>query len=396
MNTRTTTDDPDSNRKVINQHEKQPLKGTEAFPITVTYALSVMVGLGTLLAVVWISLTKALLGFSSYIIAFAIVAVFFLIGWGIPEGESPIPWLKNGAKFYTSKPRKRSVHGETDDERTQTITDISGFHSSEGVFERPDGTLFTVIQVRGADLSPMTASTDRRRARSDEFAAAILKLDRDEVIEFFSAARTVQPTQFKAQYDESIQHPNIKRNPGIKAVVQSYREDIPKQLRGKSTAIRGYYAVVQASTSDVREETDGVLANIGSLHWTIKGLTDIIHGALTEAYTDDEIREKQLNLIKRRRSAAINALTSIEGCTASELDIEEIANVIEEFWTGHRTHYTGDRFAQHGLPIVVGERRPNQDDIPDGLSATGHPPGGAVAATRNGHGNDASDNGDNQ
>jgi hypothetical protein len=322
------------------------IQGTEDWPIDPAVADVKAVGLAGLFglaAVAGLPSDYQVLGwtFLGVLLAASLVVVYLT-----PDDREPLGWLRAIGRFKR-RPKRLTQHAENETERTQTLTQIERTLPICGAVKRRDGTLVGLVEVEGADMA--LAEMEAWSAAGSGFEDLADALD--GAFEVFSPARTVEPGRLAKGYVGRELDEDVRENPTLSALIETYQRELPREFRERGTAVRRFYVVVWVTEDEVRRQDHGALAARADLP-IIGGLIRRVGLARREA-TDAEIETRQKSILSARKRAVENGVASIEGCSAAPVDAEHFAAVLTEYWTGVRTDHDGKPAPKTSLPVVT-------------------------------------------
>jgi hypothetical protein len=352
MATQPRSDGSERYRRVLDGFGRGSIQGTEDLPIDPTVEDAKTLGLALAVALAFLSAPGPL----PILIAAAGLSFAggFLLVYLAPSDRSPHKWLYAIFQFKTS-PSRLTQHGNSPEERTQTLTGIERVLPGFGAVKRRNGTLVGMLEIEGRDMAlAETAEWEAAASGFENLAESI-----DSGFEIYSPARTIDPGKFAKVYRGREIDPDVKRNPALSRLVETYQQDLRDEFGRRGTAVRQFYVVVSVSEAEVRREDHGVLAKLADL--PVVGAPVRRVGLARRGPTDAEIEVRQKSILSARKRAVRNAVASIEDCETGEVDGEHLTGVIKEYWTGIRTQKSGRPVPKHTLPVVtVGEPDENE------------------------------------
>jgi hypothetical protein len=266
-----------------------------------------------------------------------------------PSDQTPIGWVRAIVQFQR-RPKRLTQHADRKEERTQPITGLDRVLPISGALRRDDGAIVGMIEVEGRDMA--LAEIDAWRAAGKGFEDLADALDGG--FDVFSPARTIEPGRLAGGYIGRQFDDDVRNSETLSALVETYQRELPREFRQRGTSVRQFYVVVWVTEREVRREDHGMLAKLADLS-CVGGLIRRVGLARCEA-SDAEIRTRQKSILSARKRTVENSVASIEGCTASVVDGEHFAAVLQEYWTGVRTPHDGKPVPNTTLPVVtVGE-----------------------------------------
>ena len=286
-----------------------------------------------------------------------------VLGWGVlgvlltaslvvvylcPDDRTPLGWLRAIIRFQRS-PKRLTNHADRAEERTQSLVGIERMVPIHGMARRTDGALVGLVEIEGRDMA--LAETSAWEAAGEGFENMAEALDGG--FEVFSPARTVDPGRIAKGYVGRELDEDVRENPTLAALIETYQEDLPAELNRRGTAVRRFYVVVWVTESEVRRQDHGTLAKLADVP-LLGGVIRRVGLARREA-SDAEINARQKSILSSRKRAVRNGLAGIEDVETSEVDSEHFAAVLTEYWTGVRTDHSGKRVPNTSIPVVKAE-----------------------------------------
>ena len=322
------------------------IQGTEDWPIDPAVADVKAVGLAGLFglaAVAGLPSDYQVLGwaFLGVLLAVSLVVVYLT-----PSDQTPIGWVRAIVQFQR-RPKRLTQHADRKEERTQPITGLDRVLPISGALRRDDGAIVGMIEVEGRDMA--LAETDAWEAAGKDFEDLADALDGG--FDVFSPARTIEPGRLAGGYIGRQFDDDVRNSETLAALVETYQRELPREFRQRGTSVRQFYVVVWVTEHEVRREDHGALGKLADLPY-VGGLIRRVGLARREA-SDTEIRTRQKSILSARKRTVENSIAAIEGCTASEIDGERFAAVLQEYWTGVRTPHDGKPVPNTTLPIVT-------------------------------------------
>ncbi|WP_224338244.1 hypothetical protein [Haloprofundus halobius] len=268
-----------------------------------------------------------------------------------PSHKSPHEWLTDMIKFSQTEHTKTAV-AESPAKQPDSLTQVKRFLPVSNLVERTDGNLVAALQVSPANLS--LATDQEWEAVANSFGSMLNALDFD--IQIHSTARPVEPERITAGYRERLDDPDVVENPALGDIIRVYREKFPAEFVSRGTCVREYHILIPVSIHEVQLAERGAISKLSTLP-VIGGCIRIL-GAESTQLTYEEIRERQKEEVERRLRAVESGIRDLEGCEVERVSADELAALLEEYWSGERTHYGPSSGQQNerirSVPIVTG------------------------------------------
>nr|WP_233340510.1 hypothetical protein [Haloprofundus sp. MHR1] len=276
-----------------------------------------------------------------------LTAVFVFV---TPSHKSPQQWLADMIRFSRAEHTKTAVEGSPA-KQTNSLTQVNRFLPVPNLVERTDGNLVAALRVSPANLS--LATDEEWDAMANSFGSVLNALDFD--LQIHSTARAVEPERITASYRKRLDEPDVVENPALGDIIRVYREKFPAEFESRGTCVREYHVLIAVSIRDVQLADRGALAKLGSLP-IIGGCIRIL-GAESTQLTHEEIHERQKEELERRLRAVESGIRDLEGCDVERVSADELSALLEEYWSGERTHYrssAGQRNERvRSIPVVT-------------------------------------------
>ncbi|MDS0243745.1 MULTISPECIES: hypothetical protein [unclassified Haloferax] len=269
-----------------------------------------------------------------------------------PSHKSPQQWLADMIMFSRAEHTKTAV-AETPAKQTDSLTQVKRFLPISNLVERTDGHLVAALRVSPANLS---LATDREwEAMANSFGSVLNALDFD--FQIHSTARPVEPDRITAGYRERLDDSDVVANPALGDIIRVYRERFPAEFESRGTCVREYHILIPVSIREVQLADRGALAKLCEVP-VIGGFIRVF-GAESTQLTHEEIHERQKEELGRRLRTLESGIRDLEGCDAERVSADELSALLEEYWSGERTHYgpsAGQRNERvRSIPVVTGD-----------------------------------------
>jgi hypothetical protein len=235
---------------------------------------------------------------------------------------------------------------------TESLTEFERFHLKADTGERADGYVFGALRVEPANMALATRDDWERVA--EQFGAVVNGIEFP--FQIYSRGTPVDPERITAGYRDRLDGDDLQATPAFRELVATYAQRFPDEFAQRGTGVREYYVVVPVSplavqTGGSRLGEDGLLAQLGELPYVggfIRGFT-----AARSSTAHEETRTRQLAELDRRLNTLADGLRRIEGCRSDRLASEELAAVLDDFWTGSETLTTASTQPPRSSPVVT-------------------------------------------
>ena len=331
------------------------IQGLEDAPIDPDVEDLKFIGLTVLVGGMILAITPQDVIGLGWVAAGIVILLAGVILYVCPTERAPIEWMSAIGRFKRA-PKRLTNHAEKREERTQTLTQIKRMIPMEGAAERRDGALVGLVEVKGQDMALAEESAWNAAAEGFEKMARSV----DSTVEIYSPSRSVSPGRLTAGYAGREKDDDVQRNETLQHLMVVYQRRLPKELKARGTAIRRFFVVVSVTPQEVRRADQGALGKLADL----PGVGGPIErfGLAKQGPSDEEIRTRQKSMLRARKRAIENAISSTEGCETNPVDSEYFAALIREFWTGIRTEYQDKPVPKHRTPVVHHNRTEDDTD----------------------------------
>lgn len=263
-----------------------------------------------------------------------------------PDHTTPLGWISEVVSFWRRE-KELSAVGDAPDARTDTLTQVARFHPGTDTVERTDGDLVGAVRVTPANMS--LATSGEWDSAADDLGDAFNSLEFDFLMH--STAREMDTETVVDPYARRLDDQDVQDTPALKSICETYTKQLPSELKWREAAVREYYVFVPVSVRDIQMATRGAWARLGELP-VIGGVIETVIGE-TSGMDDAEIRRDQLQTLSQRLSDVESAIGGVGECRTEVLTSNDLARVIEEFWTGERTEYADGSERMRSVPVVT-------------------------------------------
>jgi hypothetical protein len=323
--------------------------------------------------------TPAALQPAGWLLGGALVVGSLIVIYATPSYQTATTWLWEKVRYSLTSSRfvlnTLSERSPTDDElrptvessddseerttvprpsrskNTESLTDFERFHLSADAGERNDGYVFGALRVKPANMALATQSDWERVA--EQFGAVVNGIEFP--FQIYSRVTPVDPDRITAGYRDRLDTDDLETTPAFRELVATYAQRFPDEFAKRGTGIREYYVVVPVSplavqTGGSRLGEDGVLAQLGDLPY----IGGFVRGfSATRSSTNEDVRARQVAELDRRLNTVADGLRRIEGCRSDRLLTEELAEILDDFWSGSETGPTTTTRPPRSSPAVT-------------------------------------------
>lgn len=264
------------------------------------------------------------------------------------EEPSTWAWVRSMVSYRLSDSERSAV--DTDPRnRPDTLTQVAQFHPNSNTMERTDGNLVGGVRVSPANMSLATAEEWDRTA--DAFGDALNSIDFDVLL--YSTARDIDPDRIVGAYADRADDRDVKENETLARIIDVYQRHFPSEFAARGTSVREYYMLVPVSPRDVQMREYGAFEKLRQLDG-VGEIYETVAGEMA-GLSDEELRAEQHRELQERIDDVVGAIQSLDECEARILSSNDLARVIEEYWTGERTEYDETSDRMRSVPVVVSE-----------------------------------------
>jgi hypothetical protein len=259
--------------------------------------------------------------------------------------------LRPTAELSDSSVESSTVPSRTAPSETESLTEFERFHLSADAGERADGYVFGALRVEPANMALATQSDWERVA--EQFGAVINGIEFP--FQLYSRVTPVDPDRITAGYRDRLDTDDFEATPAFQELIATYAQRFPDEFAKRGTGVREYYVVVSVSplavqTGSSRLGEDGVLVQLGELPY----IGGFVRGfSATRSSTDEDVQARQVAELDRRLDTVAGGLRRIEGCRSDRLSTEELAEVLDDFWSGSETVPTTTTRPPRSSPVVT-------------------------------------------
>lgn len=288
------------------------------------------------------------------------VVIFTSVGLAIylsPEGLSTWQWIKYIVAFRRGDEQRSAVNGDqgrlqsdslsTNGRRKalEDLTRIDGFsENADGVW-RFDGALVGGVGIKAAELS--LAQDDDWETVADELGDAINALNITGEIR--SSSTLVDSDAQQQRANDRLSDDDVVDNDPLKRNVLMYKNQLKKQLESKNASIRGFQFLTEVSMEEVTMKDRRIVRELAKLP-----LVGNTIGNWGSDLSIHETRYRQERVLMERQNSIEVEMSSLTGCDADVLSLDDLKKVFAESWTGRPMDESRDSAEQ--IPVVSMKR----------------------------------------
>ncbi|MFH5802371.1 hypothetical protein [Haladaptatus sp. CMAA 1911] len=294
------------------------------------------------------------------IIAVVLLLVTAAIIYIAPRNlQAPHKWLVSIAQYYRA-PETMTVFSNDPHQNSASLTNVGKIRAESAAIQRADDrSLVAGVSVTPANMALATDSEWNSMANNFRDTLDAIEFP----LQIHSSSRAIDPERIAGVYTDRLTDPDVQAIPALQEVVETYRDELPREFEQRGTSIRQYQILVEVSELDVQLDSHGRLSKLADLPGIGMFLSEIL--GVTSGMSAADIEREQVQELRERLLTVRRAINSLDGCSASILTADELADLVEEHWSGERTHYadtdaTTDRRFNEFPVVTVGsaEQRP--------------------------------------
>lgn len=257
---------------------------------------------------------------------------------------------------HIQRPDTMRPHDPTTNDDARTLTGVDRFlqgtdlHGNYGAVKRTDGGLVAAIEITAPPME--LADRGRWRAAAESFEQFVNSLSFP--IQIYSTARDVEVEKLTQKYRDRLAEPDqkVKENDQLQDLLETYRDQLPLEFEQRGTRVREFYILVPVSEIEIHLQNQDSMSQFSELPY----FGELFRSVSTQSsdLSPQEVEYQQ----KRELNARLTALDAViqehlTNCSAEGVDVGELCDLLEEYWTGTRIDYpsTDDRI--HTIPIVT-------------------------------------------
>lgn len=318
-----------------------------------------------------------LFGFRQLLYAVGIIlALNWVIFRIIPAQESILYWLRSIAGYIKQDKimyKSKSVKSNMDDvefeadpeatggrdptkrralekleatESTTEMIDVKAVHNSTGLVELSDGSYVGGVKVTGMEM--MLADQDIKQKAISQYHSFLSSID---------FPIQIRATSIPFDLDSSIdllerrlEDQDITSRPITHRVAQVKLLQMKQEIRAMGMNNRQYHVMVRAKPSDQSIGDSGPF-DINFID-ADSPIGKFIQGRFSNGLSLGDGNDKLENLTLQRRKAVFNGLSRIRPLDTEQMDAEEMAKYIRNYWTRKPVGKTGWKAA---TPVTASE-----------------------------------------
>lgn len=231
-----------------------------------------------------------------------------------------------------------------DHEAAKEFTLVERVDVETDTIERTDGTLVGMVQVDPASMALATVEEWQAQAASfEDFLNTIVEFP----IQLYATTQAFPVEAYLEHYQDRLGDADVKQNPQLTALVESYIDWYADELEARRMTIRDHYVVVPVTPEEVSFERESMVERLSWIPVVGVFIRAVLSGSDVEQHAAMvETLDDRLGRIER-------GIRGIDGCGARRVPAADAALLIAKFWTGEEIEY-GDtpESVFGGMPIV--------------------------------------------
>lgn len=237
------------------------------------------------------------------------------------------------------------------------LTRVRAVEPDADAIRRADETLIGAVRIEPANLALADGDQWDRAARGLGDVLNAL----DYPVQIRSAAYRVEASRMTAAYADRRTDPDVQSTPALETIVDVYRRRRPQEFRERGTSIRQYHAIVPVDIQAVSLADHPWVRRLKSAPLVGDHLASLLADGLLYRKCRETIEERQRGILNERRSHLAEQLSSVEEVTARPVAATDLAELVEEYWSGRRTEYADTAHDIRTSPVVMAAHDPEQD-----------------------------------
>lgn len=291
-------------------------------------------------------------------IALTILAVAATYVYVCPDHRTPIGLLQSFITYYRGKTTMTHTNiqtGEHDGINTwsggdvRELTRVQTVETEVDAIRRHDETLVTAVRIEPANLALADDQQWEQAARGLGNVLNAIEFP----IQIHSAARRIDPERMTAVYKDRRTDPDVQASPVLEDIVEVYRRRRPQEFRRRGTSVRQYYALVPVDIQAVSLEAHRWVRRLERMPLVGNRCAPLLADWLMRHHRQATIEERQREILTERRRRLTQQLRSVEGVDVQPLSAGDIAELVEEYWSGMRTDYPDAGPHLRTTPVVM-------------------------------------------
>lgn len=233
-----------------------------------------------------------------------------------------------------------------DHEAAKAFTLVERVDVETDTIERTDGALLGMVQVDPASMALATVEEWQSQAAAfEDFLNTIVEFP----IQLYATTQAFPVEAYLEHYQDRLDDADVKQNPQLTALVESYIDWYADELEARQMTIRDHYVVVPVTPEEVSFERESIVER---LSW-IPVIGVFIRAVLSES--DVEQHAAMVETLDDRLGRIERGIRDIDGCGARRVPAADAAILIAKFWTGEELEYGDTPESVFGRMPIVGK-----------------------------------------
>jgi hypothetical protein len=230
-----------------------------------------------------------------------------------------------------------------DHEAAKAYTHVDRLYPRHDALERTDGAVVGAVEV-----SPptMALATDEEWAQKTDAFQDFVNTTVEFPIQIYSTTQPFPADAYLSQYEQRLSDPDVADNEHLQTLLEEYIDWYEAELAQRQMTIRDHYILIPVTPREVHHERGSLAARLASLP-----LVGLVVRRVTAPPRSEE-RAAMLEELADRRRRIARGLRDIEGCTPSPVEMDSLAQLVAEHWTGEEATYGDPDQVLRTTPVV--------------------------------------------
>lgn len=261
-------------------------------------------------------------------------------------------WRDSTMIFTDTATSMATPSGTVSPADVRELTRVRAVEQTVDAIRRADETLIGGVCIEPANLT--LADDDRWDRAARGFGEVLNTLDYP--VQIHSSAHRVDPDRMTAAYDDRRADPDVQSTPALRTIVSVYRRRRPEEFRERGTSIRRYHAIIPVDLQAVSLANHPWVRRLQSAPMVGDRLASLLADCLMYRNHGETVRERQRAILKERRDNLREQLSTVDGVTVRSVTATDLAELVEEYWSGRRSEYSNDGPYLRTTPVVMADQ----------------------------------------
>ncbi|TSD16179.1 hypothetical protein DP107_03190 [Haloglomus irregulare] len=232
-----------------------------------------------------------------------------------------------------------------DHEAAKGFTLIERVDVETDTIERTDGALIGMVQVDPASMALATAEEWQAQAGVfEDFLNTVVEFP----IQLYATTQAFPVEEYLGHYEERLGDADVKANPQLTALVESYIDWYGDELEARRMTIRDHYVVVPVTPEEVSFERESMVERLSVIPVLGVFIRAVLAGGEAEQHA------AMVETLDDRLARTERGLREIDGCGARRVPAADAALLVAKFWTGEEREYGDAPESVFGRTPIVG------------------------------------------